>query len=332
MDAYFWPCLPAENVQSILDSEGLPSVNQMYNVPYPDRNGDPHYENHDAASSSMWTHFTDFCQRCNEETVPGPRRIGNFDRMDCNAFCNGSSKDRRMPTFRNLSRGAHARYAITPPPAPAKSPEQSIKLDTQQEQLSFAGYRHSAVLRSADVLMSRSGTALGVDSVGTSLSMIDPATEFPAKSPKQSIKLEIQQEQQSSVGFKDCLGDHFPDFHSISTTLTSRAEPCELRPLGPDYESELRPLGPACVSELRPLGPDYVSELRPLGPDYESELDVNPYSPPSSPDYEMFGHKAWGLLGRKSPTIFAAATKLTLIPGVKSCAKPAVHLHLALSR
>lgn len=256
----------------------------------------------------MWMLFTDFCQRCNDESIPEPRRICNFDRLDCNAFCNGSSNDRRMPTFRNLSRGAHARYAVTPPPpsmsVDTMSVEHSTKPEIQQpeiqpEQPSFSGFRFSAVVSPADVLVStRTTQGEGVDYLGACLSKIDPATELFA--PTKSI-------EQSTVGFKDCLGDHFPDFHSISTTdtLMSRAfAPCEL-PLGPAFESEL-------------------------------DVNLNPFLPPHSSEYEMlqvkgWGSLGWGSLGRKSPTFFAA-TKPTLIPGFTACAKSVVHMPLVLAR
>ena len=58
LDAFFWPCMPGEQVASYLHENKQPSVSQPYEVPLPD--GDL-YRRHDEAMYSMWMHFCDFC-------------------------------------------------------------------------------------------------------------------------------------------------------------------------------------------------------------------------------------------------------------------------------
>ena len=124
LDAFFWPCMPGDQVAITKDENKQSSVSQPYEVPLPDSEL---YRRHDEAMYSIWMHFCDFCATLDdggdpvakraqlEETAAKAQIIANKHPQDFHLY-NVHTGRKRLSCFTNI-KPATSHSISAPPPS-----------------------------------------------------------------------------------------------------------------------------------------------------------------------------------------------------------------------
>ena len=188
LDAYFWPCLQAEQVNRYLDASKQPTVTQEYSVPPPKNDV---YRGHDAATYSMWMHFCDLCEASQGSGRERARRDYR-ETMDCSASINTYTKERRLEVFRTLAYGedvVDSKSSLQPmeltAPTLIKAAREVSSVDkdvTGTRQASSAPFRASAIISlpsSSNIPMSLSTPRIHGTHVSSRAEYAHAATAHP---------------------------------------------------------------------------------------------------------------------------------------------------------